>query len=79
MEKRWAIVSQLAVLGEATNRLSNEFKNTHPEIPWREIAAMRNRLIHGYDRINWQLIWETTQKDLLSLKEFAEAQIDDKH
>lgn len=71
-EKRWAIVSQLSIIGEATNRLSNEFKDSNPEIPWREIAAMRNRLIHGYDQINWKLVWETIQRDLPPLKQFIQ-------
>jgi len=71
-EKCWAIVSQIAIIGEAANHLTGKFKHSHPEIPWQEITGMRNRVIHGYDQINWQLIWETIQRDLPPLKKFIE-------
>jgi uncharacterized protein with HEPN domain len=45
-EKVSAILYQIAVIGEATKRLSQEFRLQHPEIPWREIAGMRDVLIH---------------------------------
>jgi uncharacterized protein with HEPN domain len=58
-EKHWAVVSQLLVIGEAVTRLSDEFTSSHPQIEWRKIAGMRNRLIHGYDKIRWDLVWQT--------------------
>lgn len=48
---------------------------TTPEIPWRDISDMRNRLIHGYDQISWKLVWETVKNDLPPLKEFIEKHI----
>jgi uncharacterized protein with HEPN domain len=54
-EKRWAVVSQLSIIGEAVRRLSDEFRDARQHIPWRQIAGMRDRLIHGYDKINWSL------------------------
>jgi uncharacterized protein with HEPN domain len=53
------VVSQLLVIGEAVTRLSDEFTSSHPQIEWRKIAGMRNRLIHGYDKIRWDLVWQT--------------------
>jgi uncharacterized protein with HEPN domain len=58
-EKHWAVVAQLLVIGEATTRLSYEFRSLHPEIEWAKIAGMRNRLIHGYDTIRWDVVWRT--------------------
>lgn len=63
-EKRWAVVSQLLIIGEAARRLSHAFQREHPRIPWRQITAMRNRLIHQYDKINWQLVWRTAIQDV---------------
>lgn len=63
-EKRWATVSQLLLIGEAAKRLSGAFQAAHNQIPWAQIMAMRNRLIHGYDRINWHLVWKTTTEDV---------------
>jgi uncharacterized protein with HEPN domain len=63
-EKRWAAVSQLLLIGEAANRLSGAFRSDHPRIPWPQIAAMRNRLIHEYDKINWRLVWKTATEDV---------------
>jgi len=63
-EKHWAVVSQLLIIGEAVSRLSQKFRADHAGIPWPQIAAMRNRLIHEYDKINWRLVWKTTTEDI---------------
>jgi uncharacterized protein with HEPN domain len=63
-EKRWAVVSQLTIIGEAVRRLSDEFRDARPNIPWKQIAGMRDRLIHGYDKINWSLVWITASSDV---------------
>ena len=66
-EKRWAVFSQIVIIGEAAARLSAEFQQAHEQIPWKQIVGMRNRLIHGYDQINWQRVWETVTHDLPAL------------
>lgn len=63
-EKRWAAFSQLLLIGEAATRLSAAFRAGHDSIPWRQIMAMRNRLIHEYDRSNCHLVWRTATEDL---------------
>jgi len=70
-EKHWAVVSQLLIIGEAVTRLSDDFKSTHGTIKWREIAGMRNRLIHGYDKIRWELVWEVATREVPGLLVFA--------
>jgi uncharacterized protein with HEPN domain len=54
-----AVERQLEILGEAARRLSDEFRQAHPEIDWRRIIGLRNILIHRYDEIRQQMIWTT--------------------
>jgi len=66
-EKQWAVVSQLMVVGEAVRRLTDQFCDDRPDIPWRQMAGMRNRLVHQYDTINWSLVWKTAKEDVATL------------
>lgn len=59
-----AILHQLLVLGEAVKRLSDEFRVSHSEIPWRMIAGMRDQLIHGYDAVDLDEVWKTMSTDI---------------
>jgi uncharacterized protein with HEPN domain len=64
---QYAVLYVIAVIGEAATRLSPEFRQDHPEIPWREIIITRNRIIHGYDKVKLDIIWDiaTTNAGLL--------------
>jgi len=67
-----AILHQLMVMGEASKRLSQDFRINHPEIPWSLIAGMRDKLIHGYDIVDLDEGWKTADTEvpkLLSLLE----------
>ena len=64
-----AVVYNIMIIGEATNLLTKEFRNEHPEVPWREIVDMRNVLVHGYFTTSALFIWETYIKDLSPLRE----------
>jgi uncharacterized protein with HEPN domain len=55
---RAAVERNLGIIGEAARRLSEEFKQEHPEIPWARIIAQRNILIHEYNDIDYRKIWE---------------------
>ena len=55
---RAAVERNLEIIGEAARRTSEELKQGHPEIPWREIIAQRNVLIHEYDDIDHKEIWQ---------------------
>ncbi|NJO76398.1 MAG: DUF86 domain-containing protein [Leptolyngbyaceae cyanobacterium RM1_406_9] len=59
-----AVERQLEILGEAARRLSDEFRQAHPEIDWRRIIGLRNILIHRYDEIRQQTIWTTVISEL---------------
>lgn len=66
-EKQSAILYQVIVIGEATKRLSSEYRNQHPKIPWKDIAGMRDILVHQYDRINLNTLWDVIQNDIPEL------------
>ncbi|HEY0153999.1 MAG TPA: HepT-like ribonuclease domain-containing protein [Longimicrobium sp.] len=59
-----AIVKDVEIVGEAASRLSEEFRIQHPELPWKAIVAMRNRLIHAYFDVNRDIVWNTVTVDL---------------
>ncbi len=67
-----SVARLLEILGEAARRLSNKFRAAHPEVPWREIAGMRNRLVHVYDDINLGVVWRTATEDVPRLIETLE-------
>lgn len=60
----YGLVRCIEIVGEAASRVSEETRASAPEIPWRSIVAMRNRLIHGYFDINPDLVWKTVTVEL---------------
>jgi uncharacterized protein with HEPN domain len=63
-----AVLHQLLVLGEAVKRLSPEFRERHPDIPWVLIAGMRDNLIHEYDSVDLEEVWSTAERDVPRLQ-----------
>jgi uncharacterized protein with HEPN domain len=61
---RSAVLYQLTVIGEAAKRLSMGFREQHAEIPWQLMAGMRDKLIHGYDLVDWDEVWKTARADV---------------
>lgn len=59
----------MIVVGEATKRLSTDFRNAHSHIPWKDIAGMRDILAHQYDRVNLDTLWDVIQNDIPELIE----------
>jgi uncharacterized protein with HEPN domain len=59
-----AVTRQLEIIGEAARRISTESQTEIADIPWRQIVGMRNRIIHEYDRLNFERIWQTVQVSL---------------
>ncbi len=64
-----ATLMQLEVIGEVSDRLSKEFKDAHPEIPFRFMADMRNVAVHDYFGVIRKTVWQTCQDDLPPLKQ----------
>ena len=63
-EKHEAVNRKFEIIGEAARRLSPEAREKFPEIPWQLASAMRNVLIHDYDEVNLNIVWNTAQDDL---------------
>ena len=63
-----AIIRQVAIIGQAVKRLSEDVKRTYPDIPWREIAGMRDILVHDYNDVDLDIVWAVVEKDLPALK-----------
>ncbi|MDE2817264.1 MAG: DUF86 domain-containing protein [Chloroflexota bacterium] len=69
-----ALVGCLSLVGEAARQVSPETREKHPAIPWQDIIGMRNRLVHAYYDINYDVVWQTVKEDLPSLVETLEQQ-----
>jgi uncharacterized protein with HEPN domain len=59
-----ALVRLLEVVGEAANRISASNRAKHSEIPWKRIVGLRNRLIHGHDTVDFDVLWQIINRDL---------------
>jgi len=63
-----AVMRQVEIIGEASGHISEELQEKHPELPWLEMRAIRNKIVHDYMEINTDIIWDTVQSDLPALK-----------
>ena len=59
-----SLVRLLEIIGEAAGRVSEPTRRIHPQIAWLEIAGLRNRLVHGYDEVDFDILWDIIQLDL---------------
>lgn len=66
------VIRQIEIMGEATKRLSTDFRKEHSDIPWKDIAGMRDKLIHDYFGVDIDTVWDTIVMDIPSLKEQIE-------
>ena len=72
-----AVVRQLEIVGEASNNLSQQFRQDHADIQWRRMKDMRNFLIHEYFGVNTKVVWDTCQNDIPVLKSFIQTVLND--
>jgi len=59
-----AVVRNLEILGEATKQLPEDFLTRYPDVPWRQIAGLRNRIVHDYFGLDLEIVWQVIQLDL---------------
>ncbi len=65
---RSAVIREFEIIGEATGKLSKELKADYPDVPWRDIQDMRNKLIHEYFGVDIGILWKTVENNLPELK-----------
>jgi uncharacterized protein with HEPN domain len=63
-----AVVRQLEIIGEATKRISKELRNINPQVPWSDMAGMRDILIHDYIDVDIDIVWKTASESIIKLK-----------
>ncbi len=63
-----AVVRSLEIIGEASKQIPNEFKTQYPQVEWKEMAGMRDRLIHDYFGVDYEIVYNTVQQDLPELQ-----------
>ena len=74
-----AFVRSLEVIGEAVKNLPSRFKERYPEVPWKEIAGMRDKLIHEYFGINYRIVWKTVKDEIPKFKKQIEKIMEEKN
>ena len=58
------VMREIEIMGEAAKRLTNEFKEKYPDVPWKKVAGMRDKLMHGYFGVDLDAVWDTVKKDI---------------
>lgn len=76
-EKTLAAIQILEVIGEASKNLPKSLKNRYLEVPWSEMAATRDKLIHAYHLIEFEIVWRTLNEDIPPLKRSMSRILDD--
>lgn len=71
-----AVVRNFEIIGEAANRVPPDFKAQHPEIEWRRMVGLRNRIIHEYFGINYMTVWKIKDENIPELLDFVQQAID---
>ena len=66
------IIHHLQIIGEAAARVTQEFREQYPDIPWTQIVGMRNILVHNYFGVDTEIVWSVVEKDIPELKEHIE-------
>ena len=64
----FAVVRALEIVGEATKRLPMTLRDQYPGIPWKQMAGMRDRIIHGYDIVDLEIVWDVVRQDIPKIK-----------
>ena len=65
---RRACVKSLEIIGEASRNISDDLKTAHPEIPWRQMIGMRNKLVHHYFGVDWEIVDDALKNELPDIR-----------
>jgi uncharacterized protein with HEPN domain len=64
----FAVVRALEIIGEASKRLPDDLRQRYPAVPWKGMAGMRDRIVHEYDNVDLQIVWDVVMKDIPHIK-----------
>jgi uncharacterized protein with HEPN domain len=73
----FAVVRALEIIGEAAKRIPEQVRQRYNDIPWKGMAGMRDRIIHGYDNVDLQIVWDVVKRDIPQLKPKIELLLQD--
>jgi uncharacterized protein with HEPN domain len=72
-----AVIRCIGVIGEAAKNISDEMRNKYPSVPWRDMAGMRDKTIHGYFTIDFENVWLVVKKEIPKLKPMIKKVLED--
>lgn len=64
----YALIKNLEIIGEAVYKLTKEFRENHPETPWKQIEGLRHVIVHDYYQVDFNIVWDTIENDLVELR-----------
>lgn len=73
----YAVVRSLEVIGEATKKIPNDMRAEYPDIPWKRMAGMRDKLIHDYFGVDLEIVWEAVKNELPPIEPLIQKVLDD--
>ena len=76
-EAQLALVHLIQIMGEAATQLRSEFRHAHAEVPWREVAGMRNQVVHRYFDVDLDVVWDISTTDVPRLAEQVQKMLDE--